>query len=377
MNKQIIALAIGGVAAAQLACAAPDPLEIHERVVNHLKAVRDHFVPAPIIDFVESFPPIAIPREKVLLLAQNEPRPVQAAGGVVQVGGPEPFQVAVPPSEVGPDGLPIDPSGIANWAQGVALSTTQHALDGLFPRTSGPRRPVIVGGDSKNAATLEEDLTVMLRILEKAAGAKADGPATASGIQLLSFGQPNAPRAFYLDGYGAMFVLNVRYPLVAPQKPEEKERTSQTNSEWEKARDEVYGRRNGPDDFKLNAAPGEEFDAQRVERLKSQLISDFVNAKNIRNLKPDDSVTVAVLGGGSRGVMVRREIHAPQAGGSGFGGGGGRAGSFGMVATSPPGADGGAQSTMTLRVKKSDIDAFAKEKLTGEEFRKKVSAQVY
>ena len=54
------------------------------------------------------------------------------------------------------------------------------------------------------------------------------------------------------------------------------------------------------------------------------------------------------------------------------------------------GIEGGAQSTMTLRVKKSDLDKFAKEKQAAddgsskkqisqivEEFGKKVSVQVY
>ncbi len=39
--------------------------------------------------------------------------------------------------------------------------------------------------------------------------------------------------------------------------------------------------------------------------------------------------------------------------------------------------DSGAPTTMNLRVKKSDVDAFAKGKMKTEEFRKKVSVQVY
>src|SRR5205823_5310428 len=144
------------------------------------------------------------------------------------------------------------------------------------------------------------DLTVMMRILEKSANAKADGPPTAAGIALFSFTQPSSPRAFYLDGYGAMFVLNVRFPLLAPENRNSVEHTNDTsNSEWERAKDEVYGRR-GPalDEIRAKAAQGEEFNGERVEKLKDQIMDDLVNAKNIRNLKPDDYVTVVVLGGG-------------------------------------------------------------------------------
>jgi hypothetical protein len=267
MRKQIVALAIAAALTTQPGHAAPTPREIHERVFEHLKAVRDHLVPAPVIRFVERFPPVAFPRERILRLAQAPPD-VIAGGGAIQVAGAEPFQIAGPPPAVGPDGLPVDPTGIANWAEGVALSTTQGVFDQLFPRGgSGPRRPVIVGGDSKNAPALSEDLTVMMRILEKAAGTKADGPPTAAGIALFSFGQPSSPRAFYLDGYGAMFLLNVRYPLMAPPKRDDPDRTNDTsNSEWEKAKEEVYGRRAATlDDLKFKAAQGEEFNSQRVE----------------------------------------------------------------------------------------------------------------
>ena len=124
MKKQIIALTAIAAFVAQPGHAAPNPREIHERVFEHIKAVRDHLVPARVTHFVESFPPIAVPREKILQLAQAPPG-VIAAGGAIQVAGPEPFQIAVPP----PGAPDIDPAGIANWAEGVALSTTQGVFD--------------------------------------------------------------------------------------------------------------------------------------------------------------------------------------------------------------------------------------------------------
>jgi hypothetical protein len=370
MKKLIITLALITAVAAQVACAAPDPREVHERVIKHLKTVRDALVPPLAVQFVETFPPIAIPREKILHLAQVEQ---------------EPFEVAVPPPGQ-PGAPPIDPSGVTDFA----LTTTQRVLDNLFPRAGGgPRRPVIVGGDVKSIPPLEEDLSVMLRILEKAAGAK-EGPATAAGIEILSFNRPGSPRAFYLDGYGAMFLLNVGYPLMAPPKKEEQSQTNDVNSEWEKAREEVYGRRGG--DFRLHAQGGEAFDAQRVDNLKSQLIDDLGNAKNIRHLKSDDYVTVVVMGGGPKAMVVRREV-ARGAGGRGGGGGGGGFGASGSgfggvgggvayagggaVEMSSSSSEAGGQGTMTLRAKKSDIDAFAKGKLDAQEFRKKVAVQIY
>jgi hypothetical protein len=99
-------------------------------------------------------------------------------------------------------------------------------------------------------------------------------------------------------------------------------------------------------------------------------MDDLANAKNIRHLKPDDSVTVVVLGSGAGGALRRWEGHTPagkrkaimSAGGNG---------------EEAAASDAGSQSTMTLRARKSDIDAFAKGKLSAEEFRKNVSVQVY
>lgn len=356
MKLRILTLPATIVILAQ-ASAAPDFVEIHERVVDHLKAVRDTLVPAPIIDFVEGFPPIAIPRAKILRLAQAEP---------------------VPPPVVD-----VDAAAIADWANNFAAMTTERTLNGLFPR-SAPRRPVLVGGDRdvKAMPTMEEDLNVMMRILEKAAGGRDEEKPRAMGIDVFAFGRGGAstPRVFYIDDYGAMFVLNVKYPLLAPPKRDERSRTNEpTSSEWDKAREEVYGRRNAFEELRLNAAPVEEFDDQRVENLKQQIIDDLANATHMKSLKSDDYVTVVVVGGGSRGNGIRREGRGAPRGGR-AGGAGGRGGEefHGAVEVNPESGEAlPAQSTMTIRAKKSDIDAFAKGKLKPEEFRKKVSERVH
>jgi hypothetical protein len=352
MNKQIIALAVITAVTTSVGYGAPDLLEIHEQVSDKLRTVGSLLLPAPLFELIDSVPPGATPHEKILRLAQAPAPPG------------EPF---------------VDPAAIADWANNLATITTQRTLDGLFPR-SAPRKPVIVGSsDAKGRATMEEDLNVMMRILEKAAGGKNEPRPTAGGIELFSFGKSSGPRVFYLEGYGAMFVLNVKYPLLAPPPRDDQGHTNEpANTEWEKAKEEVYGRRKPSDEIKFNAAQGEEFDPQRVEDLKEQIIDDLVNAKNIRGLKSDDYVTVVVLGGGTRGT-IRREIHSPRTGGGGGGfggGGGGRGGAVAVMETSGS-SEGGAQTTMTLRGKKSDIDALAKGKLNAEEFRKKVSVQVY
>ena len=348
MKTQFIAFAVITAIFAPASYGAPDLLEVHQNVAERLKALTDLVLPRPIIELRDSVPTGTTPHEKILRLAQ-----------------------APPPA---PEPPLVDTEAITDWANNLATITTQRTLDGLFPR-SAPRRPVIVGaaGDAKSRAGLEEDLNVMMRILEKAAGGKDDSRPTAGGIELFSFGRSSAPRVFYIEGNGAMFVLNVRYPLIAPPRNDPAQTNELTNTEWEKAREEVYGRRTRLDAMKLNNAPAEEFDPQRVDHLKEQIIDDLVNAKNIRGLKPEDYVTVVVLGGGSRGSVIRREMRAPDRHG-----GGGRGGdTYASVEINSSNVEGGNQSTMTLRVKKSDIDALANGKLEAEDFKKKVLAQVY
>lgn len=361
------------VAAAQAGAEPPDPLEIHRRVVEALQSVHDKF-PEPLKKFTETFPPTALPREGMLMLAQADAPP----------GAP-------PPPGAGAAGF-VDAEAIADWANNLANVTTRATLDGIFPR-SAPRKPVIVGGkgDAKANAMMEEDLNVMMRILEKAAGGKDETRPTAGGIELFAFGKSSAPRVFYIDGYGPMFVLNVRYPLLAPPSRDEQSRTNEsTNSEWDRAREEVYGRGRGPDALRMNGGGGEEFDDARVENLKTQLIEGLLNARNIRNLKADDYVTVVVLGGSSRGGggggVVKRTRGGPGQPGAAAGGG------FNVEVREFRGgpAEASAQSTMSLRVKKADVEKFAKEKQSAddgksskqvseivEEFAKKVSVQVY
>jgi hypothetical protein len=341
MKTRMITAVLGVITLGHLHAEPPDPLDIHRHVVDVLQSVHDSF-PEPLKKFTEAFPPIAFPREGMIRLAQIEP------------------------SATGTDVF-VDGAGIADWANNVAAFTTERTLDALFPR-SAPRRPIMIGGDTKAHAALEEDLTVMMRILEKAAGGKDESKPTAAGVELFSFGKSSSPRMFYIDGYGAMFLLNVKYPLLAPPKKDESAQTNeQANSEWERAREEIYGTRRS-DRVKFSPAPAEEFDPQRVENLKQQLIGDLANARNIRHLKPDDYVTVVVLGGGTRGGVMRWENRTPA---------GARAGSHASMEVRSTNGEPAPQTTMTLRVKKSDIDALAKGKLNEEEFRKKVLVQVY
>lgn len=225
--------------------------------------------------------------------------------------------------------------------------------------------------DLKEQTQLEEDLAVMARILEKAVSERAGGHggqpygATAMGIDVFNFPAASPLRSLYLDGYGALFILNVGFPLLPPPHAEGQQEKPEANSDWEDAKQELYGPRGGG---RALVASGEPYDEERVNRLREGLLESLKNATNIRGLKPDDSITVCVFGGPSWGQLksmtyVNRGTARTEA----------RRG----VAMS--GSDGSPmrQTIMTVRVKKSDADAFAKGAMTLEAFRKRARVVSY
>ena len=244
---------------------------------------------------------------------------------------------------------------------GVVRAQTLLARPGgapkaLLVRTTNP--------DPKMQAALEEDLSVMAHILTKAIedlpGAQAH-PMNALGVDLFFTPGSTPMRSMYLDGYGALFFLNVGFPLIAPAEktPEEK---PVGDSAWEDAKQELYGRPQG------NAVgePTEEYSQEKVDKLKETLLEALKNASNIRDLKPEESVTLWVSGGASGG-----------------------AGRFRVVKHSAPGARVGntigmdqvispsRRTILTIRVKKADIDAYAKDKLSAQEFQKHAQITAY
>jgi hypothetical protein len=248
--------------------------------------------------------------------------------------------------------------------------------------------------DPKTQANLEEDLAVMSRIFDKALAeklGKQQSARTAMGINVYFTPGTSPIRSLYLDGYGALFMLNAGFPLLSPPaRPEPQKEETPTGSTWEEAKRELYGQ---PAEARVAAGPVEEYDESKVNQLKDALLEALKSATNIRNLKSDDSVTVCVFGGaGAAPVRTRtsstvRVVRmnggaAPPPGYTASG-----------TATLPPGytaapneqwvmagGDNGAPARgtiMTIRVKKSDVDAFAKGRLNLDEFRKKASITAY
>ena len=197
--------------------------------------------------------------------------------------------------------------------------------------------------------TASKDLNIMCRVFDKElklAGASSGGshflPVYFRGVSgkqldlLTTYGLGGGGRntsCMYLQGYAAVFLMSVSFPL-APGPNNEKEKPEPNEPAdvvWRQAEQELYGQ---PDALEKRDDPETIYDAAKVDDFQTNLIKTFKHAANTRCLAPDEWVITVVCG---------------------------------------PGDQGGAPKMLVLRAKKSDIDSFSKGTLNLEQFREKVN----
>lgn len=246
----------------------------------------------------------------------------------------------------------------------------------IAPGVRSVSQPLVVATSQKGASeapNLQEDLTVMSRILTKGLEQEfgRGGHESAMGIVLSALPGARRPQSLYLEGYGAVFLLNVNFPLVAPPAKEEEKAEKSDNSTWEKTKQELYGPKPGIVRLFDGSQTGEaaQFNTDQVDRLKKEILESLKNATNIRDLKTDESITVAVSGprAGSSTARVRHIYRKSANSGRADVG----------YAPSPAGRSVGRESTLSIRVKKSDVDGLAKGALSDEEFAKRAQVAAY
>jgi len=222
---------------------------------------------------------------------------------------------------------------------------------------------------AEDFSTIMEDMTIMSRIFNKnlqqahlPAGGGFSGGFWDSGRRLgRFFGQDShAIEAIFLDGYGAVFMVNVDFPLSPPpeEQKEDKEAEAKKPADpvWAETMKELYQ----PEDVgeHKKERPEEKYDAEKVENLKTTLIKSLKHAANIRNLKPADSVIITVKGRDVAGPALFFKAEAPLTLPQG-------SKTTGVYISSSKVAEMSLASSTVLiiRAKKSDIDAFSKDEL--------------
>ncbi|MHB8520813.1 MAG: hypothetical protein ACYDH9_08635 [Limisphaerales bacterium] len=342
----------------------------------------------------------AEPAEPATVVAPVQPEPPHASSAA---------RGAVPGMPGGAMGSGVGLGNGMGAGVGGAGSVAGFGGGGFFAQTGrNSGQPLIIRAADSNAATtgeIQEDMTVMSHILTKALADRRgdDAQNLAMGIVVSALGGDQRPQSFYLDGYGALFLLNVRMALLPPPPTKETEKKeAPVDTTWEQTKREIYGGEPGPggsaempgwrayqNSFSemqqrrygtlAGGSPPVEYDAQKVESLKRQLLEALKNASNIRHLKSDEWVTVAVSGpGGNHAVLVKRRIRTATPGATASSDRFVRAeGGDASLLTGVPHQGTGQSSTLTIRVKKADVDTFAKSKLSFEEFQRKASIVTY
>lgn len=258
------------------------------------------------------------------------------------------------------------------------LARMQHNLNGSFVSAGGPEafRALVLPGatGTQDMAGIKEELVIMDRVLAKALHPESERRTNPFRFEFgsVQLGGRSDLDALYLDGYGALFLLEVDYPLVAdPSVPAEKEAAvAPKDDDWAKARREVRGESDPDDSYRLPdavfppAAP-KPFDAARVEGLRSRLLGALQQAHHLQCVREGETVTLVVSGAPPANPPVRRTRSRSTAGSPGP-----DLRAREMRAEGPGIRPG---SVMTLRVKKSDLEALRSGRLNAEEFATKVT----
>jgi hypothetical protein len=336
-------------------------------------------------------------------LAQNPPGEQIPEGS--EPTAPQPVQEPTLPTPVPPKPTP-----------GVAVSPprpTAPTLPNQYPTRSkrfsgisGRKVLVVPAEDVKveDLAEIMEDMQIMSYIFD---GRFKETRRIQGGFIDFGdfFGRDNrATEAIYLQGYGVLFSMEVNFAFSPgpKQQDQQQEQTEEpVDSTWQRAKQQMFS----PGDSRVSRGPraSEEYDSRMVEELKRDLITTLKHATNIRAVKPDEWIILTVIGSGRQAGgfggggfmmggmgsyggmmggsssgsggsgMIGSGMGGMMGGGSGgmMGGGmGGGMGSYGAIGDFPT-------TVLTIRVKKSDVDAFAQSRQNYEDFRRKVQIFTY
>lgn len=273
--------------------------------------------------------------------------------------------------------------------------------------TTGRKVLVVPAAEVKaqDLAEITEDMKIMSHILDERfrETRRIQGVFTDFGD---FFGRDNRQtEATYLQGYGVLFSMEVNFafsPSPEPQGQQAEQTAENVDSTWERAKQQMFS----PGDPRRSrgSRPSEEYNSQMVEELKRDLITTLKHAANIRGVQADEWVILTVIGGGrqsggggfmmggmgamyggtsSGGMMGGYGVSSGSSGGGMMGGmsGGGMGGGMmdgGMGGmTGPDAMSVSAATVLTIRTKKSDVDAFAKGQQDFEQFRQNVQIFTY
>src|SRR5258706_9413271 len=164
-----------------------------------------------------------------------------------------------------PESLPVPPTGLSLikgapsgggfGGGGGAIVAGNNVW--ISSSSAGGVPPLVMrfsGGHDDANPTMEEDLNIMTRLIENTLerGLGDDSPDVKMGIRMYYSDGGRSVRPLYLEGFGALFMIKVGFPVFAPPVAEAKTQPPATDSEWEKAKHDLS---TGPE----SRGPGADF----------------------------------------------------------------------------------------------------------------------
>lgn len=226
---------------------------------------------------------------------------------------------------------------------------------------------------TEDVATITEDMNIMSGIFEKSlqqAQIKVNSMFMTGSdpFRMFTLSKPST-QGMYLQGYGALFLMKVDFPLSPGPQDEEKPEEQQEKEEdadpvWTQMKRDMYE----PEKSRKEQTKRSEnkYDAEKVENLKTAFIKSLKHATNIRSLKPDESVILTITGShhssgykSIRTIPGRNEVIVIDKNNKSQILTGDQVGNVGL---SLP-------TVLVIRAKKSDIDRFAKADLDFDQFK--------
>jgi len=198
-------------------------------------------------------------------------------------------------------------------------NVTHHLIDGErtsalgepaipVPRASAMRPRLILStrvGDvlviptaevaPKRFAETSEDMQVMLHILRET----LSEPRTILGV-LYDYGDffggsGRDAEALYLEGYGALFVMRVDFPLsFASESRPEDEPEPEADPVWQRARQKLYAPHDARRYGRAGALPAA--DEMTIEQFQEDMVKALRHAANIRHIDPNESIILTIVG---------------------------------------------------------------------------------
>ncbi len=311
------------------------------------------------------------------------------AAGVASANNTPPTPVL--PTTPSPAPAPIQTS-VATVNVNDNMYNLTRSISSLGSRTSSTGTVLVIPSEqtsTEDLLTINEDMSVMSRIFAK--NIEQARISTARSSIFVSRNDPfsmlmgtgrGGIQSMYLQGFGALFLMNVDFPLSPPPDMQDDEKETQTAEQgdpvWRQMRQEMYEPEK-VDRRRRTDRPEEKYDAEKVENLKTTLIQALKHAANIRSLKPGESVILTITGSGqATGTTITAVTHSGE----------------NQIIVSERAGDGNTRTRivqgtslddigsssptiLVIRTKKSDIAEFAKGDLDFDEFRKRVQLLTY